>query len=295
MIEANINDARNFLISVVEDKASNPRAVELATKMIALIGFARSNIEDLLILTNLLDREDLNIDLRSDLEALVKTAASTASSSAAKITTQTGSDLVAVYDGPTLEYDPKNKEEEIIKRQLVLKKDIKSEIDGNSINRFRCGLSVATDGEYVYFHNVDLGLVKMVATGDSAGTIVAKRRFKADYKCGLAYIQGKLILRENYSHTTNANGKQVPFLIVNPDDFEDVQDGENTEDPDPEQQLKTLQYTTNERRDRLIRRTALFSDGYYLYAITLRPADRNSKLTLFLDHNLPLLYRFNFK
>lgn len=56
MIDANLNDARQFLVSIIEDLKSDDRAVELAYKIILLIGVARSNIEDLLIVSTLLDK-----------------------------------------------------------------------------------------------------------------------------------------------------------------------------------------------------------------------------------------------
>lgn len=58
MIDANLNDARTFLVSLIEDMSSSDRAVELAYKIILLIGIARSNIEDLLIVATLLDKQN---------------------------------------------------------------------------------------------------------------------------------------------------------------------------------------------------------------------------------------------
>ena len=71
MIDENINNARNFLFSVLEDKSTPKRAKELAGKMLALIGFARSNVEDLLLLVSIIDKTGLDIDIRSDIESLV--------------------------------------------------------------------------------------------------------------------------------------------------------------------------------------------------------------------------------
>ena len=58
MIDANLNDARQFLVSIIEDLNSEDRAVELAYKIILLMGIARSNIEDLLIVSTLLDKQN---------------------------------------------------------------------------------------------------------------------------------------------------------------------------------------------------------------------------------------------
>jgi hypothetical protein len=56
MIDANLNDARTFLVSIIEDLSSSDRAIELAYKIILLIGISRSNIEDYLIVATLLDK-----------------------------------------------------------------------------------------------------------------------------------------------------------------------------------------------------------------------------------------------
>ena len=54
MIDANLNDARSFLVGIIEDKTSQPRALELAYKIIILLGVVRANVEDLLIVASLL-------------------------------------------------------------------------------------------------------------------------------------------------------------------------------------------------------------------------------------------------
>lgn len=55
MIDSNLNDARGFLVSLIED-GSNKRAVDLAFKILLLLGIVRSNVEDLLIVATLLDK-----------------------------------------------------------------------------------------------------------------------------------------------------------------------------------------------------------------------------------------------
>jgi hypothetical protein len=70
MIDSNLNDARSFLVSIIEDKNSAPRVVELALKIILLLGHVRSNVEDLLIVATLLDKHKSEVDLRAELELL---------------------------------------------------------------------------------------------------------------------------------------------------------------------------------------------------------------------------------
>jgi hypothetical protein len=56
MIDSNLNDARSFLVSIIEEKSSSKRATELAFKILLLLGIVRSNVEDLLIVSTLLDK-----------------------------------------------------------------------------------------------------------------------------------------------------------------------------------------------------------------------------------------------
>jgi hypothetical protein len=56
MIDSNLNDARSFLVNIIEDEKSALRAVELALKIILLLGHVRSNVEDLLMVATLLDK-----------------------------------------------------------------------------------------------------------------------------------------------------------------------------------------------------------------------------------------------
>ena len=41
MIDSNLNDARQFLVQIIEDSSANKRAVELAYKIILLLGIVR--------------------------------------------------------------------------------------------------------------------------------------------------------------------------------------------------------------------------------------------------------------
>lgn len=70
MIDANLNDARGFLVSIIEDPSAPQRALELSFKIILLLGVVRSNVEDLLLVATLLDKLVQQIDLRPELEVL---------------------------------------------------------------------------------------------------------------------------------------------------------------------------------------------------------------------------------
>lgn len=59
MIDSNLNDARGFLVSIIEDKSSVQRAVELSFKILVHLGVVRSNVEDLLLVSTLLDKHNI--------------------------------------------------------------------------------------------------------------------------------------------------------------------------------------------------------------------------------------------
>lgn len=65
-----MNEARAFLLSLIKDKSSSQRIVELSYKIILLIGIARSNVEDLLLVASLLQNNDFKVDLRLELRRL---------------------------------------------------------------------------------------------------------------------------------------------------------------------------------------------------------------------------------
>lgn len=70
MIDSNLNDARSFIVSLIEEGAAagkgkaNPRAMELAFKILLLLGIVRSNVEDLLLVATLLEKHAISVDLR---------------------------------------------------------------------------------------------------------------------------------------------------------------------------------------------------------------------------------------
>lgn len=73
MIDSNLNDARTFLVSLIEEGASsgNKRAVELSFKILLLLGIVRANVEDLLLVATLLDKYKTPVDLRPELDLLL--------------------------------------------------------------------------------------------------------------------------------------------------------------------------------------------------------------------------------
>ena len=69
MLDANLNEARSFLLSITDDPASSPEAVHLAAKTIFLLGLARSSVEDLLLTLKNLEIQPY-VDLRPELEQI---------------------------------------------------------------------------------------------------------------------------------------------------------------------------------------------------------------------------------
>jgi len=79
MIDSNLNDARQFLATIIEEGAASgsqdatkTRAIELSFKIILLLGIVRSNVEDFLLVATLLDKYKVQVDLRQELDALLK-------------------------------------------------------------------------------------------------------------------------------------------------------------------------------------------------------------------------------
>lgn len=67
-----LNEARDFLVSLVEDASWDNKLVELAYKLIIRIGLARSNPEDFLVVVNLLNKHTFDhsdISLRNEIMA----------------------------------------------------------------------------------------------------------------------------------------------------------------------------------------------------------------------------------
>jgi len=79
MIDSNLNDARDFLVSIITQGTSSKRGIELAFKILLLLGIVRSNVEDLLIVATLLEESKESIDIRDELEILIKSSGETSS------------------------------------------------------------------------------------------------------------------------------------------------------------------------------------------------------------------------
>ena len=56
MMDATLNEVREFLVGIVTNPASEQEAVAYAIKILLLLGTARANAEDLLAVSNLLEQ-----------------------------------------------------------------------------------------------------------------------------------------------------------------------------------------------------------------------------------------------
>jgi hypothetical protein len=71
VLDSNLNDARAFLLELIEDQAADKRVVVLALKILFMLGLARGSVEDLLTLTSVLnENKHGSIDLRAELRIL---------------------------------------------------------------------------------------------------------------------------------------------------------------------------------------------------------------------------------
>lgn len=161
---------------------------------------------------------------------------------------------------------------------MIMSHSNESEFQRNNISKFRCATTVATDGKYLYIHSVDHGLIKMDIDESNMGKIVCKKEYKMGIRCSILYFRGKLYLRQTDGKpTVGPSGQDVPFVVINPNDFEDMQNGENSTNTPAEDAKKTLMYVLNDQRDRLLRRSTMFTDGSYLYVLTMRPKNPSCK------------------
>lgn len=71
MLDSNLNEARAFLLELIEEQATDKRVLVLAVKILFMLGLARGSVEDLLTLTSVLTKtKHVNIDLRAELRIL---------------------------------------------------------------------------------------------------------------------------------------------------------------------------------------------------------------------------------
>lgn len=71
VLDSNLNEARAFLLELVEDQATDKRVLALGVKILFMLGLARGSVEDLLTLTSVLSKtKNVNIDLRAELRIL---------------------------------------------------------------------------------------------------------------------------------------------------------------------------------------------------------------------------------
>jgi len=230
MIDQNINDARNFMVDICEDKKTPPRGVELAYKIILLMGNIRANVEDFLIVATLLDKHNPNVDLREEL-LLIKED-STVSQDLSKI---------------NFSSRQKTKEGDIFYLQTG---SYEKQIDMES--------SATTDGEFIYLHQKELGLLK-IGTGQKNQMLgkvyLHKPDFKSDKHCSLLSFKGKLLVRcEDY--------KPKPFAIIDPDTLE-----ETKEEVELEKEDQSLEWKEDKEKGRTLHTSPLFTDGRYVYVV----------------------------
>jgi hypothetical protein len=158
MIDSNLNDARTFLVSIIEDQnASTPkRAVELAFKIIFLLGIVRSNVEDLLLVATLINTHGAEIDLRQEFDLIKEEDHHHAQESSASSEKRDFSSRKRTKQGNI----------------FALKKNPATE-----------KVSLASDGQFIYLHQEGLGLMKL-GTGAQGQMIGQVFSHNASYRSG---------------------------------------------------------------------------------------------------------------
>jgi hypothetical protein len=72
LLEARLNEARAFLLELIDDQRSDEIVISLACKTLLMLGRMRHNLEDFLIVNSILQRKNPSfaIDLRDELRIL---------------------------------------------------------------------------------------------------------------------------------------------------------------------------------------------------------------------------------
>ncbi|CDW73494.1 UNKNOWN [Stylonychia lemnae] len=244
MIDSNLNDARSFLVSIIEDQSSAKRAVELAFKILLLLGVVRSNVEDLLLVATLLEKHNAQVDLRQELELLKEESTGS----------QDGSDSVLKKD---------YKERKVTRTGTIFYLQ-----SGSFKQEIKQRASFASDGQYIYMHQEGLGLLKM-GTGAQGQMIAQVYLHKNEYKSGeqvsLLHLNGKLYCRAD-------SIKPKPFVVINTNTLEEEKDEFELEKED-----QNLEWKENEETGRSLTHTPLISDGRYIYVIAQKKAPKKKK------------------
>jgi hypothetical protein len=257
MIDSNLNDARGFLVSLIEEGAAlgaqpqNKRTTELAFKILLLLGIVRSNVEDLLIVATLLDKHQTiygKIDLRQELDILLKEGNEIQSSSGK---------VEDAASNVSITKHPKFGEIKVTKSGTIF--FLKA---GSNQQEIKTKAAFACDGEnqVIFMHQEGLGLIRM-GTGASGQMIGQVYQHKSDFKSGeqvaLLYLNGKLYCRSD-------SIKPKPFVRLNPLTLEE----EEKDEIELEKEDKNLEWKSNEETGRSLNFTPLFSDGNYIYVVS---------------------------
>ena len=238
MIDSNLNDARSFLVSIIEEGSSHPRAVELAFIIIFLLGQVRSNVEDLLLVATLLGKHKATVDLRLEFDLLKDDEQS----------------------GPSEGSTKKNFSERKVTKQGTIfylnAGQYKTELQDKA--------AIASDGQFIYLHQEGLGLLKM-GTG-SAGQMIGQvyqhnPAFRSE-QTYLVHLNGKLYCRAEAL-------KPKPFVVVNATTLEEEKDEFELEKED-----QNLEWKENEETGRSLTHTPLMTDGNYLYVVAQKKAPK---------------------
>jgi len=84
--------------------------------------------------------------------------------------------------------------------------------------------SFTTDGEHVYAHNTEFGIIKFsIKENDYGKILVHNPNFKYS-PVGIVYIDGKLFLRDQLQRTRDSKKKVVPYLLLDPATLQVIND-----------------------------------------------------------------------
>lgn len=234
-----INEARDFLNNIIEDKSQELGTKELALKLILVIGVMRGNVEDFAIALNLIEKYQFEFDISEEIGRIN-------------------------FDIEETALNPKFFEEiEKVKSDGILFY-LQNLIASDKVMKKNFGF--ACDGEYFYIHYKGLGLLK-IGTGENESMLgkvyLHKSYYRVEEKCKLLYLNGKLLVR-------SSKEKKKILIIVDPVTLDETKEVISSEKNSP----KTLEWKDDKENNRFMGVTPLFTDSNYLYVVSLKKPEK---------------------
>ena len=238
LYDSSINDARSFLVDLINDKKTSDQVAQLSYKIIFRIFLARNSVEDALVLLRLLQSHPEHaqkIDLRPEIRALPALEGHT------KLH---GSDE-AKMDFPFTELS-----------QIQLLGNKHEDMKPKQTDAF------CADNTHFYHFNSDKGLYK-ISTSDPSKMPGLICHSNAEVKWG---INARMLFYNNRIYVRSFDDKSKPFFVIDPDTLEVDKE---FKDPTFEDAPCSLgKFQEEAVGGRTLKQSPFFTDGNYFYVVS---------------------------